>query len=167
MRADWVFCDELRHILASLTPPNRLACEVSLATGLRIGDVLALRTSALSQRMTVREEKTGKSRRIYIPSELLERMFAQSGRFFVFEGRNNVKNHRTRQAIWKDLKRSAKLFRVKENIAPHTMRKSFAVASYRRTGDIKKVQALLNHDSEAVTMLYAYADVLTRRRLGL
>ena len=48
MRADHVPRDELAHILAALTPPNRLALEVSLATGLRIGDVLAPQTAKLA-----------------------------------------------------------------------------------------------------------------------
>ena len=33
-------------------------------------------------------------------------------------------------------------------------------------GDLKKVQRLLNHDNEAVTMIYALADALTARRLS-
>ena len=42
MRSDWIPKGEMSHILAALQPENRLACEVSLATGLRINDVLAM-----------------------------------------------------------------------------------------------------------------------------
>lgn len=72
---------------------------------------------------------------------------------------------RTRQAVWKDLKRIAGLFRLHMNLAPHSCRKIYAVEAYKRSGgDVKKVQKLLNHDSEAVTMLYCLADELTKRR---
>ena len=47
MRSDYIRREEFEHILAALTPPNRLAMRVSLATGLRIGDVLNLRTEQI------------------------------------------------------------------------------------------------------------------------
>lgn len=60
-RADYIAKQEFKHLLAALMPPNRLALEVSLATGLRISDVLNLRTERLEERMTIRELKTGKT----------------------------------------------------------------------------------------------------------
>ena len=168
MRADHVPRDELAHILAALTPPNRLALEVSLATGLRIGDVLALKTAKLAQRITVREQKTSKSRRVYFPGDLLPRMQAQAGRIWVFEGRLDYRRHRTPSAVYKDLRRAARLWRLPKDLhlSPHSARKAYAVSEYQRTGSLKHVQELLNHDSEAVTMLYAMADILTARKLG-
>lgn len=165
MRADYVFKQEFEHILAALMPENRLALEVSLATGLRIGDVLNLRTEKLAPRMTVRELKTGKTRRVYIPVELLDRMRKFSGKIFVFEGRFDYRKPRTRQAVYKDLKRAARLFRMeKKQISPHSARKIYAVEEFHKTGDLRRVQRLLNHDSEAVTVLYAMADVMAKRR---
>ena len=43
-------------------------------------------------------------------------------------------------------------------------RKLYAVSEYRRTGSIERVKELLNHEDEAVTILYAMADQLERRR---
>lgn len=161
----------MEHLLAALMPQNRLALEVSMATGLRIGDVLSLRSCDLARaadkgRITVRESKTGKSKRIYIPVYLVERMLMVSGKYFVFEHRTDRKKHRTRQAVFKDLKRVAIAFRLKANIAPHSCRKIYAVEQFHRCGDLKKVQKLLNHENEAVTMLYAMADELTKRTLS-
>lgn len=168
MRTDYIHKDELGHLLAALTPENRLALEISLATGLRIGDVLNLRSEALEgakdRRLTVRELKTGKTRRFQLPLELYERALAIAGKRFVFENRLDWRKHRTRQAVYKDLKRIAKAFRLKANVAPHTARKVWAVEKYHQT-DLKRVQGLLNHQSEAVTALYAMADELTARRL--
>lgn len=168
MRADYIHAEELEHILAALMPQNRLALRVSLTTGLRIGDVLSMQTIRLAPRMTVHEEKTGKSRRVYIPAALLDEMRAQAGRYWVFEGRCDPRKHRTRQAVYKDLTRAASLFRLptKLHISPHSARKAYAVAEFHKDGDLQRVQRLLNHSSEAVTVLYAMADQLTARRLG-
>lgn len=168
MRSDYIFKQEFEHVLAALTVPNRLALELSLVTGLRISDVLSLSSSKLSQRMTVRESKTGKTRRIYIPSELLERLRRQAGKYYVFEGRNDPKKPRTRQAVYKDIKRAYRLFRLPTalQISPHSARKIYAVDQFHKTGDLKRVQKLLNHSSEAVTMVYALADQMAARRKG-
>ena len=42
MRSSWMPKGEMEHVLAALHPENRLACEISLLTGMRINDVLAL-----------------------------------------------------------------------------------------------------------------------------
>ena len=105
MRSDWICNADIEHVLAALTPENRLAAEISLATGLRIGDVLSLKTDQLQRRrFTVKEQKTGKSRRIYLPDELYNRALKAAGRFYVFEGRCDPKRHRTRQAVFKDIR---------------------------------------------------------------
>lgn len=168
MRTDYIDKVELGHLLAALTPQNRLALEISLETGLRIGDVLNIRTEQLrgakQNRFGVRELKTGKRRSIRLPVELMERALSEAGKVFVFENRLDWRKARTRQAVHKDLKRVAKMFRIRENVAPHSARKVFAVEQLRRTGDLARVQKLLNHESEAVTALYAMADQLTRRK---
>ena len=72
MRSSWVSDDVMGLILAAMLPVNRLAVEVSLATGLRISDVLSLHTDLVrrTQRPYVTDSKTGKTHRIYIPAEL-------------------------------------------------------------------------------------------------
>lgn len=147
-------------------PLNRLAIEVSLSTGLRIGDVLHLKRSQVNkQRFTIHEQKTNKARRIYIPDELQKALLQFGGEIYIFENRLDPKKPRTRQAVYKDLKRAAKLFRIKgANVCPHSARKIFAVGQYQKSGSLKKVQQLLNHSDEAVTMLYAMADEISARR---
>lgn len=167
MRSGYIIREELSHVLGALMPPNRLVCEISASTGLRVGDVLAMRTEQLEKgrRFTVHEQKTGKTRRVYLPEDLHRRALAMAGNRYVFEGRLDGRKHRTRQAVYKDLMRAAGLFRLREHISPHSCRKVWAVDAYKASGgDLKKVQKLLNHESEAVTMLYAMADQLAKRR---
>lgn len=169
MRSGYIVKEELTHVLGALMPANRLICELSLATGLRVGDVLRLKTEQVQKgpRMTVHEQKTGKTRTVRLPADLHRRALQMAGATYVFEGRLNGRKPRSRQAVYKDLMRAAALFRLKEHISPHSCRKVWAVRAYQESGgDLKKVQRLLNHDSEAVTMLYAMADQLTQRRKG-
>lgn len=152
-------------------PENRLALEVSLETGLRIGDVLALRIEDLAPRFTITEAKTRKRRTVKLKADTLRRLRSLAGgrpKGFVFVHRKDPERHRTRQAVYSDLKRAAKAFRIPTAVhcTPHTARKIAAVDLYHRTGDLKRVQQLLNHSGEGVTLLYALADVQTQRRLG-
>lgn len=164
MRSEWVSDEIISHVLAALMPSNQLAIETSLRYGMRIGDVLSMRRIDVEKgSFTYKEEKTGKRRRIKLSQSFQLRLLGQSGRIFVFEHRLDVKKHRTRQAVYKDIKRAAKAFRVSERLSPHSARKIYAVDCFKKYGDIKKVQSLLNHDSEAVTMIYALADNLTKK----
>ena len=165
MRSGYAPKGEVLHVLAALTPENRLACEVSLATGLRINDVLSLKPKKIKKgRFTVHEEKTGKTKFVRLPVDLQKRCIAASGQHYVFEGRIDGKKHRTRQAVFKDLKRAATLFGCKAHISPHSMRKVYAVEQYAKYGDLKKVKKLHNHNDEAVTMIYALADIIDKKK---
>lgn len=164
MRSEWVPHETINHVLMALMPPNRLAIEVSMRYGMRIGDVLSMRREdVVKGSWTYKEEKTGKSRRIRLPELLQQRLLAQSGRVYIFEHRTDWKRHRTRQAVYKDIRIASKAFRLEEHVSPHTARKIYAVDAYRRYGDIKRVQKLLNHSSEAVTMIYALADAIEKK----
>lgn len=159
MRTDYVKGDEMGHVLALLMPQNALICEVALHTGLRIGDVLALRTAQLKRQFYITEAKTQKRRRVNLPEALLVRIRAQAGEPWAFPGRKPGRP-KTRQAVWADVKRAARALRVPANIAPHSLRKRYAVELYHDTGSLEAVQRALNHDRPLVTMLYALADTL-------
>ena len=152
-------------VLAAMMPENSLAIEVSLATGLRIDDVLALKTETVRRtpRPYVRDSKTGKTHRVYLPRELRTRMLAQAGRVYVWEHRTDWTRHRTRQAVYKDMRQAAGVFerngRLGAHVSPHSARKCAAVRAYQR-GGLDAAAALLNHDEghPLVTMVYALAD---------
>lgn len=166
MTTEYLLNRELGHVLAALTPSNRLVCEVSLHTGLRVSDVLALKTAQLKPSFWVRESKTGKAKKVGLPKPLLERLRAQAGEIYVFQHRTDPQRHRTRQAVWKDVKRAEKAFRLPQNVGPHSMRKTYAVELMRKYGSIEQVRKALNHSSETITMLYAMADKLYQSKYG-
>ena len=163
MRTTYATRAQLGHVLAALMPENRLIMELCMATGLRVSDVLELRTADLKRRQTVRQRKTGKTRRVQWPAALYEQMELRAGRLWVFESRTDPKRHRTRQAVWKDVKRAEKTFKRsgqlsrRQNLGPHTARKYAAVEAYHR-GGLPAAQRLLSHSDQLVTRLYALAD---------
>lgn len=157
MRTEYVLEREVDLILAALTDANRLVIRTALTTGLRIGDVLALKPDRLKPHFWVTEEKTGKKRQVGLPEPLLSDLKKHAGEKWVFPGRDPEK-HLTRQAVWKDVKRAAAAFRLPQNVAPHSFRKVYAVELMRKYGDIDRVRRALNHGNESVTMIYALAD---------
>lgn len=161
MRTDWVCHDDMAIVLRLLMPANALALELCLTTGLRIGDALALETSELQlgQRMTVKERKTGKNKKIYIPKKLHQRLLEQAGVRFVFTGRLDDNKHRTRQAVWADVKRAAKALRIQDNLAPHSARKIYAVQIYKEQG-LASAQKALNHNDSTTTLIYVLSDII-------
>ena len=144
-------------MLDLLTYENRLVMRVLLHTGVRIGDALNLKPEQLKPNFWITEQKTGKRRQIGLPEPLLSDLRDNSGAKWVFPGANPDK-HRTRQAVWKDVKRAAEAARLTANAAPHSARKVYAVKLLEKYGDIERVRRALNHGGLEVTLLYAMAD---------
>ena len=160
MRTEYLLDKQLEQVLGAMMHGNSLVCQVALHTGLRVGDVLRLRMEDLKPRVWITEEKTGKRRLIGIPEELrvaiIDHNRMSGGGPWCFPGRN-PENHRTRQAVWKDVKRVCDFFRIRANIGTHSFRKVYAVDLMKQYGDIEKVRRALNHDNISVTLLYVMA----------
>lgn len=133
-----------------------------LRTGLRISDVLQLRSDQIGRQFMVTEQKTGKSVRCGLPDWLTNEIrSAAHGSPWAFPSGRDPMQHRTRQAVWKDLKRVQQAFRMPVNMGTHSMRKVYAVDLMEKYGDIERVRKALNHSSATITVLYAMADILT------
>lgn len=160
MTTEYLLNEQLDRVLACLMPTNELICRVMLQTGTRISDILSLETKQLKQSFCITESKTGKNKRLYFNNSLLNELKAQAGKMWVFESRLDPKKHRTRQAVYYDLKRAAKAFRLHQVIGTHSLRKVYAVDLFNKHANIERVRRALNHGSTAVTFLYAAADKL-------
>lgn len=170
IRSDYIRTDTISVLLWALQPPNRLCCELSLETGWRVEDCLKLTTDELraaAQKkrhcITITEQKTGKRSTKYINSELLRQLLEQSGRLFVFEGRDDYRKHRSRQAVFYDLKKAARRFNLKMNLSPHSLRKNYAVYLREQGRSLEDIRKALNHDNLAVAMLYAFSDEMEKK----
>ena len=157
MRTEYLIEKEVERVLDLLTFENRLVLRVLLHTGLRIGDALALKPEQLKSNFWVTEQKTGKRKQVGLPQPLLDDLREAAGEHWVFPG-SDPKKHRSRQAVWKDVKRAAAALRLTANAAPHSARKVYAVELLNKYGDIEKVRRALNHGGLEVTLIYAMAD---------
>lgn len=167
MTTEYLLHREMEHVFAALMPGNRLVCRVCVATGLRVGDVVALRTEQLGRQFWITEQKTGKPRRVNLTNELLGQLKAQAGKVWVFESPGHPDKHRTRQAVWHDVKRASKAFRLPQNVGVHSLRKVYAVDLLRLAkGNTGRVQRALNHSDAATTMIYAMAYEVYRAKYG-
>lgn len=166
MTTEYLIARELNHVFAALMPQNRLVCRVCVETGLRVGDVLGLRTEQLSRQFWIHEQKTGKRRRVNLKQDLLDELKLNAGTVWVFPGRDPRK-HRTRQAVWRDVKRASKAFRLPQNVGVHSLRKVYAhEVLLKGKGDMTKVQRALNHSDAATTMVYVMAYQLYQAKYG-
>lgn len=156
MRTNAIKLDAWAVLERLLTPANALVIETMLQTGLRVSDVLALTSAQLrkGQRFTVMESKTGKGKRIYIGKNLYFRLLLQQGKKWVFPSARDESKHRTRQAVWADVKRAAKALRLPQNVGTHSARKSYACGEYERLHDLQAVKSKLNHSHIETTVLY-------------
>lgn len=166
MTTDYLLHKEMEHVLALLTPSNALVMRVILHTGMRVSDVLALKTSDLKPSGWYTEQKTGKRRRYGLPRPLLEEIKAQAGPVWAFPGRTSPEKHRTRQTVWRDVKRAQRALRMPENVGTHSARKVYAVDLMAKYGDIERVRKALNHDRAITTAIYAMSDLLLQRKLA-
>lgn len=164
MTTEYLLNKQVDMVLSALMPQNRLIFRVMLHNGARVGDVLALRTEQLAPSFWYTEQKTGKRRRMGLPADLLRDIRRQAGMSpWAFPGRDPRKP-KSRQAVWSDIKRAQRAFRLPQNVGTHSARKVYAVKLLRRYGDIERVRRNLNHGSAAVTSIYAMADILLERK---
>lgn len=157
MRTEYLIDKEVERVLDLLTYENRLVMRTLLHTGCRISDVLQLKPEQLKPNFWITEQKTGKRKQIGLPEPLLSDLREAAGQTWVFPGSRPGK-HRTRQAVWKDVKRAAEAMRLTANAAPHSARKVYAVKLLERYGDVDRVRRALNHGGIEVTLIYAMAD---------
>jgi site-specific recombinase XerD len=113
--------------------------------------------------MTIIEKKTKKKNSKTIPLELLRRLAEQCGIVYCFEGRDDYRKHRTRQAVFIDLKKSAKRFKININLSPHSLRKNYAVYLKQQGKTIEQIQKELNHDNLITTLIYVMSDELNSK----
>lgn len=157
MRTEALLRHELDLILRGMTTGNALVCQVCLHTGLRVSDVLALRRDQIKPNFWVTERKTGKRKQVGLPDGLRTDILSHSnGSKWAFPGLDPDKP-RTRQAVWNDVHKVAKAFKIRKVCGTHSMRKTYACDVLRQTGDIKQVRKALNHDNDLTTMLYVMA----------
>ena len=172
MRSKYIQENDVARLRKAVGGDSWLPLEISLETGLRIGDVVALKRIQVghdSEGYLIKyiAHKTGKKGVARISDSLGKRLEARTGRVrgaYLFPpGRRGGKNvHLTRQACWARMKTAAGRLGIDgDGVSPHSLRKNFAVALMHERG-LDAVKAALQHSNDAVTRIYAYADTIMR-----
>lgn len=128
-------------------------------SGLRISDIIKLRVRDVrdSDRITVKETKTGKDKILHLNQQLKKSIAVyvmdKKDYEFLFKSRNGINRHISRQRAYSIIRDAGQSFGL-EHIGTHTMRKTFGYHIYQETKDITLVQKLLNHSSPEITLAY-------------
>lgn len=158
MRSDYVKRSVFEKIYSVLQYENQLAVRLSVETGARIGDVVALRSENLIKNTIVyNASKTGKRDKKVISKDLAERLRRNASGGYIFPSKTAAAGHRTRQAVWADIKKAVDVLGLKGNISPHSARKTYAVEDYHKNG-INQAQKDLQHSRLDTTLLYVLSD---------
>ena len=161
MKAEYLPVDDYPKLFLLMQPANALALQISLETGLRIGDVLKARFADLNgDRLTVTAEKTGKIAEYVLRPATVENILrlCPVGEY-LFPGRKPGR-HRTRQAVYLDVRRAAEGLRIPEHVSPHSARKTYAVKLRKSGAPERSIQTALQHSDVNTTRIYSRSDVL-------
>lgn len=157
-RVRYLSDDEARRLLEGLRPDVRDIVVVAMFTGMRRGEILGLRKSAVdfdAKLIALTETKTNKAR--YIPIheclvEILQRACDRSPSEYVFATKaGRPLTHRV-----------AALFRMTvrrlgiKNLRFHDLRHDFATKLRRRGAGLDLIATLLGHTTLAMTQRYAH-----------
>lgn len=162
MQSKYVDINEYYAIYKYMQKENVLALQVSLNTGLRINDVLKLRRSDfVGNTFSYIAEKTGKKGKKTIPAALRKQLFEIAGDTYIFPGRNEPTKHRTRQAVWRDIKKACESLGIdSKGVSCHSARKTYSVNVLKEFG-FTRAQRELQHSRADQTMLYVFSDVMS------
>jgi integrase/recombinase XerC len=137
--------------------------ELLLGTGVRIGSALALDVQDIDfahGEISLRSTKNNRPTTAILPSALAKRLREFTGKrtgplFLAGDRRISMRHAQRRLAGWFATARIA-------GRSAHALRHSFATALLARTGDLRLVQAAMNHASIVSTTIYTQVD---RKRL--
>ena len=166
MRSRFLEEKELRSLGGELDENAFLPLMLSLETGLRVGDVVALKVADVKRDgIHYTAKKTGKPGVAKI-SDRIRRKLNTKGKW-LFPSPYKQGKHLTRQAVWARIKTAGKRAGLDlDGLSPHSMRKVFAVELYRKKG-FKAVQEALQHKYSTTTEIYSFADWSTGENADL
>ncbi|MEY3528182.1 MAG: hypothetical protein RLZZ549_665 [Pseudomonadota bacterium] len=154
---------------------DRTMLELMYASGLRVSEIVSLKTVALGLNegvVRVVNGKGGKERLVPFGAEAGEwlRRYLQEARHDLLEGKTcqevfvgrHTGSGLTRQAFWSIIKRYAQLADIKVPLSPHTLRHAFATHLLNHGADLRVVQLLLGHADISTTQIYTH---VARERL--
>ena len=154
---------------------DRTMLELMYASGLRVSEIVSLKTVALGLNegiVRIVNGKGGKERLVPFGGEAGQwlRRYLAEARTLLLEGKTSdavfIGRHTgsalTRQAFWALIKRYALQASIPVALSPHTLRHAFATHLLNHGADLRVVQLLLGHADISTTQIYTH---VARERL--
>ena len=146
---------------------DRAMLELMYATGVRVSELVGLKTSEVNLRQGVLRTRGKGSKERLVPMgeeaahwlhryqdevrpELLKGLAHEA--LFVTRRREAM----TRQAFWYLIKRYASQAGIRKPLSPHTIRHCFATHLLNHGADLRAVQMLLGHSDLSTTQIYTH-----------
>lgn len=148
---------------------DKAMLETLYATGLRVSELIALRTSDINlDRGFVRCIGKGGKERLVPLGEIASHCIA----LYISGARDRLAGGRcteylfltsqgrpmSRVMFWKIIKKYARAAGITKGITPHTLRHSFATHLLERGADLRSLQEMLGHASIATTQIYTHVS---------
>ncbi len=161
---DVLGADEVELLLGALhTPIYRVFCTLLYATGLRLGEALALETTDVDKARGIIRVRKGKGRKERLVM-LSPRLYAVLRSYWAQErppapylfSTDKTGRPISRDAIRKAMRIAAKAAGLEQRrITPHLLRHSFATHLLENGTDLRTIQVLLGHSNILSTVRYA------------
>jgi len=146
---------------------DRTMLELLYATGLRVSELVELKSSQVNLRQgVVRIRGKGNKERL-VPlgqesinwldnylNEARQKICPPAASDYLFITRRQ--SSMTRQAFWYLIKRYALKVGIKKHLTPHTLRHCFATHLLNHGADLRVVQMLLGHSDLSTTQIYTH-----------
>ncbi|MEG3006134.1 MAG: site-specific integrase [Oscillospiraceae bacterium] len=152
--------EEIKALLKERSQRDYFLFFMGINTGLRVSDLLVLKVKDVKNKthITIKEEKTGKTKRF--PLHTIKEDIAayikgmkDSSHLFVSREKKNGLKPLSRHQAWKILSEAGAAAGL-EAIGTHTLRKTFGYHFYQKYKDIALLQELFNHSAPSVTLRY-------------
>ncbi|WP_099330280.1 tyrosine-type recombinase/integrase [Clostridium paraputrificum] len=132
---------------------------IAISTGLRIGDILKLRVEDVYNKnvLLIKEQKTRKKKEVELSPKLKKEIksFCKSreGYEYLIKSRQGINKPITRHRAYQIIKKTAELHGLND-IACHSIRKTFGRKYYEKYRDIEELRKYFNHSTSSVTLRY-------------
>lgn len=154
---------------------DRAMLELLYATGLRVSELVELKVADVNVTQGyVRCLGKGRRERVvpfgsvaarYLRAYLTEVRPRLVGRRSPYLFVNRRGRPLSRQALWKLIKRYARLAGIVKTISPHVLRHSFATHLLENGADLRTVQELLGHADISTTQIYTHVSAAHLREV--